>query len=252
MPRLRALTVSVALLVPVLAGCSGRAPDPPTPVPPPPAAPTPVASAAAPGPVNAAARSPAPDPSPATASADPSASPSATKAAAEPGRYVFPVKASNASYHPTHSKYPATDIFANCGSPVLAVTDGTVLEVSRKDVYVKGEPDGPNNGGLSVSILGVDGVRYYGSHLSRIADGIGAGVTVKAGRQLGDVGRTGNANNVCHLHFGISPPCAKVGDWKVRRGVIWPAPYLDSWRRNGSTQPVDKAAAWAKDHDCQA
>lgn len=249
MPRLRALTVSVALLAPALAGCSGPAPEPAAWVPPSAAAPTPVASAAAPSPASAAA----PEPRPTAASADPSASPSAAKApAAKPGRYVFPVRASNASYHPTHSKYPATDIFANCGSPVLAATDGTVLEVSRKDVYVKGEPDGPNNGGLSVSILGVDGVRYYGSHLSRIADDIAAGVTVKAGQQLGDVGHTGNANNVCHLHFGISPPCAKVGDWKVRRGVIWPAPYLDSWRRNGSTQPVDKAEAWAKDHDCTA
>jgi murein DD-endopeptidase MepM/ murein hydrolase activator NlpD len=162
------------------------------------------------------------------------------------------VKTGNVAYHPTHGKYPATDIFADCGSPVVAVTDGEVLEVSRKDVYVKGSPDGPNNGGLSVSILGDDGVRYYGSHLSRIEGGIDPGVRVKAGQRLGDLGKTGNANNVCHLHFGISPPCARTGDWNVRRGVIWPKEYLDSWRKGGKSAPVAQAADWAKKHNCKA
>ena len=39
-------------------------------------------------------------------------------------RYVFPVQTGNVAYHPTHSAYPGTDIFANCGSPVVAVTAG--------------------------------------------------------------------------------------------------------------------------------
>jgi murein DD-endopeptidase MepM/ murein hydrolase activator NlpD len=167
-------------------------------------------------------------------------------------RYVFPVKASNVAFHPTHSKYPATDIFADCGKPAVATTSGVVLEVSRKDAYVKGQPDGPLNGGLSVSILGDDGVRYYGSHLSKIQSGIKAGVRVTAGRQLGSVGHTGNANGVCHLHYGISPPCAKTGDWKVRRGVIWPADYLKSWRKNGGKSPVAEVKAWKKAHACKA
>jgi murein DD-endopeptidase MepM/ murein hydrolase activator NlpD len=167
-------------------------------------------------------------------------------------KYAFPVKASNVAFHPTHSKYPATDIFADCGKPVLATTSGVVLEVSRKDEYVKGKPDGPLNGGLSVSILGDDGVRYYGSHLSKIQSGIAAKVRVKVGQQLGQVGHTGNANGVCHLHFGISPPCAKTGDWKVRRGVVWPATFLTSWRAKGNKSPVAKVAAWEKAHNCKA
>jgi murein DD-endopeptidase MepM/ murein hydrolase activator NlpD len=190
------------------------------------------------------------EPSPtagATASADPSPSETATTV-----KYVFPVKASNVDYHPTHSKYPATDIFADCGEPAVATTSGVVLEVSLKDEYVKGQPDGPLNGGLSVSILGDDGVRYYGSHLSKVLSGIKAGVRVKAGQQVGKVGHTGNANGVCHLHYGISPPCAKTGDWKVRRGVIWPATYLTSWRKGGSKSPVKTAKAWAKSHNCKA
>ena len=166
--------------------------------------------------------------------------------------YAFPVKASNVAFHPTHAKYPATDIFADCGEPVVAATSGVVLEVSRKDAYVKGAPDGPLNGGLSVSILGDDGVRYYGSHFSKIQTGIKAGVRVKSGQRLGDVGRTGNANNVCHLHFGISPPCAETGDWKVRRGVVWPATFLKSWRAKGDKSPVATVAKWKKTHGCKA
>ena len=191
-----------------------------------------------------------------TAGTSPSATPStaATSASAKrtPVRYVFPVRASDIDYHPTHAKYPATDIFADCGEPVVATTSGVILEVSLTDRYVEGSPDGPYNGGLSVSLLGDDGVRYYGSHLSRVQSGIRAGVRVKAGRRLGDVGRTGNANNVCHLHFGISPPCARTGDWKVRRGVVWPASYLDSWRRDGNKSPVAKVEAWRRAHDCTA
>jgi murein DD-endopeptidase MepM/ murein hydrolase activator NlpD len=188
-----------------------------------------------------------------TSSATPKKTPTKAPATAPSGlKYAFPVKASNVAFHPTHAKYPATDIFADCGEPVVATTGGVVLEVSRKDEYVKGAPDGPRNGGLSVSIMGDDGVRYYGSHLSKIQSGIKVGARVKVGQLLGKVGRTGNANNVCHLHYGISPPCAKTGDWKVRRGVVWPAPFLKSWRAKGNKSPAATVAKWKKTHDCKA
>ncbi|MFC0503988.1 M23 family metallopeptidase [Micromonospora costi] len=202
-------------------------------------------------------------PSGAVATADQPAPTSAAPTASAPGtaatesaapradlRRVFPVRASNVAYHPTHSGYPATDIFADCGEPVVAVTDGTILEVSRVDRFDKRGPLGPDNGGLSVSLLGDDGVRYYGSHLSAIARGVDAGVRVRAGDALGKVGKTGNANNVCHLHFGISPPCAGHDGWWIRRGVIWPARYLDSWRKGGNRAPVDEVGAWQRRHGC--
>jgi peptidoglycan LD-endopeptidase LytH len=189
-----------------------------------------------------------PSPSVAATTAPPAPATTTTRPPSSNVKYVFPVKASNVAFHPTHGKYPATDIFADCGEPAVATTSGVVLEVSLKDVYVKGSPDGPNNGGLSVSLLGDDGVRYYGSHLSKVQAGIRAGVRVAAGQQLGKVGHTGNANGVCHLHFGISPPCAKVGDWKVRRGVVWPATFLTSWRKGGQKSPV----ATVKAQGCKA
>lgn len=164
-------------------------------------------------------------------------------------RYAFPVPGS-ASYRPTHSVYPATDIFAACGAPVVAVTDGTILEVSRVDRFDRSGPIGPLNGGKFVSLLGDDGVRYYGSHLTDVAAGIDAGMRVRAGQRIGAVGKTGNANNVCHLHFGISPPCQKTGDWWIRRGVVWPATFLDAWRKKIGKTPVDKVTAWHRERGC--
>ncbi|HEY0699078.1 MAG TPA: M23 family metallopeptidase [Micromonospora sp.] len=187
-----------------------------------------------------------------SATATPGPTAPATRAPGSPRtrRYVFPVQTRNVDYHPTHSVYPGTDIFADCGSPVVAVTDGTVLEVSRIDRFDSRGPLGPYNGGLSVSLLGDDGVRYYGSHLTEVSTGIEAGVRVQAGQRVGSVGRTGNANNVCHLHFGISPPCRQIGDWWIRRGVVWPAPFLDSWKRKANRSPVDKVTAWQQAHGC--
>ena len=250
MVSLRKLSVlTVAVLSLAACGKPGGAPvAAPTPqfVEPSPASAAPAPSSIAPPPASGL-----------TSSATPSKSPSKIPARTPTGkpasvRYAFPVKASNVDYHPTHGKYPATDIFADCGEPAVATTSGVVLEVSRKDEYVKGQPDGPLNGGLSVSILGDDGVRYYGSHLSKIQSGIAAGVRVEAGQQVGKVGHTGNANGVCHLHFGISPPCAETGDWKVRRGVIWPATFLNSWRKKGNKSPAATVTSWKNAHNCKA
>jgi hypothetical protein len=66
--------------------------------------------------------------------------------------YAFPVGGKPVSYHRTHSGYKATDIFAKCGSPVVAVTDGVVLEVSRVDRFDPARPDNALKGGLFVSL----------------------------------------------------------------------------------------------------
>ncbi|MEJ3742261.1 M23 family metallopeptidase [Actinomycetes bacterium KLBMP 9797] len=194
---------------------------------------------------------PTPSASP-SKSASPKPTPTKSPVTSTSGKwkYVFPVAASKISYHPTHSAYPATDIFADCGEPVVAVTDGKVLEVSRVDRYSKSGPQGPNNGGLSVSLLGDDGVRYYGSHFTVVQSGIEAGVRVRAGQRLGTVGKTGNANNVCHVHFGISPPCKRTGDWWIRRGVVWPATFLDAWRKKTNKSPVDKVKSYQSANGC--
>jgi murein DD-endopeptidase MepM/ murein hydrolase activator NlpD len=238
----------VVLAGALAAGCAQNAPEAREPVAweEPPAATTaaadPTTAPVKPTPTPSATATPTPKPTPSKSTAP--------KTSTGKWKYVFPVQASNVSYHPTHSGYPATDIFADCGEPVVAVTDGKVLEVSRVDKYSKTGVQGPYNGGLSVSLLGDDGVRYYGSHLTVVQSGIEAGVRVRAGQRLGTVGKTGNANNVCHLHFGISPVCKRTGDWWIRRGVIWPAPFLNDWRKKKSTSPVSKVASYKASNGC--
>ena len=152
-------------------------------------------------------------------------------------KYVFPVKASNVAYHPTHAKYPATDIFAPEGTEVVAVTDGVVDFVSRVDTWDPTTDDPAVRGGISVAIVGDDGVRYYGSHLSSIEPGIEPGVRVRAGQRLGRSGRSGNARTTPpHLHFGISRPTTP-DDWSVRRGEVDPFPYLEAWERGEDVTP---------------
>jgi hypothetical protein len=159
--------------------------------------------------------------------------------------YAFPVvPASAASYPRDHHDYPATDIFAPCGTSVVSPTAGVVHEVNRVDTWDPKVNAGATRGGLSVSIIGTDGVRYYGSHFQRIESAIQPGVKVAARQLLGTVGRTGSARDTpCHLHFGISPPCG-TGDWQVRRGVVWPWPYLDDWKAGRDRSPRAAVDAW--------
>lgn len=163
-------------------------------------------------------------------------------------RYVFPVDG-KASYARKHHDYPASDIISPCGSPVVAVTDGVVLEVSREDTYNAKADDGALRGGLFISLLGDDGVRYYGSHLREVLPGVEANVRVVAGQKLGEVGDTGDAG-ACHLHFGISPVCARTADWWTRRGTIWPWSYLDSWRAGQPKSPVAEISEWTQKNGC--
>ena len=169
-------------------------------------------------------------------------------AASDGHRYAFPV-VGPATYERTHHDYPAADIIAACGAGVVAVTDGVVLEVNRVDTYDATADDGASRGGLHVSILGDDGVRYYGSHFRSIGPGVIAGARVRVGDVIGSVGESGNTTT-CHLHFGISPPCDRRDDWWIRRGVIWPASYLDSWRQGGAGSPAVEVSAWHAAHGC--
>jgi peptidoglycan LD-endopeptidase LytH len=163
-------------------------------------------------------------------------------------KYAFPV-VGNSSYGRTHHDYPATDIMTACGHKFVAVTNGVVLNISAKDVWKRSVNAGATRGGLSVAIRGDDGVRYYGSHLSSIAAGIRIGVRVKVGQTLAQTGDTGDAS-ACHLHFGISPPCAGVGDWWLQRGTVWPYPFLDSWKKGGAKSAVATVKAWQAAHGC--
>lgn len=156
----------------------------------------------------------------------------APRAAPASRRYVFPVQPARAvHYGPYHHDYPAADIFCPVGSLFVAVTDGVVDDVSREDRWNPAVDDGATRGGLSVAIIGDDGVRYYGSHLSAVMPGIAPGVRVRAGQALGRTGNSGDARRTApHLHFGISRPTTP-DDWRTRRGEVPPYRYLRAWQR---------------------
>jgi murein DD-endopeptidase MepM/ murein hydrolase activator NlpD len=159
---------------------------------------------------------------------------------AEPQR-LFPIEASAkcpVKFAQYHHDYPATDIITRKGCKFLAPIDGVVDEVSRKDSWSGKTNRGQDRGGLFVSLLGSDGVRYYGSHLMEVAPGIEPGVAVMAGDVLGKVGTSGSARGTApHLHFGLSWP-TKSGEWKIRRGAVLPFKYLQSWQRGENLSPV--------------
>lgn len=158
--------------------------------------------------------------------------------------YALPSPDPGAGWGTTHAGYPATDIFvpSGCGGQVVAPVNGALLEVRRIDSWSRAEDNPATRGGKSVSILGDDGVRYYLAHFAEIVPGLEPGSRVLAGEQLGEVGSTGRSS-ACHIHFGISPPCPRP-EWSVRRGAVWPSPYLDAWRAGDQRSPVDEIRVW--------
>ena len=131
----------------------------------------------------------------------------------EPDRYVFPVVGAT-TYGAAHHDYPATDVFAPRGTPLVACVRAQVLRLSRTDT---------GKGGLSVTLRGEDGWRYYYAHLDTVRPDLRAGDTVEAGAPLGTVGNSGNARSTpTHLHLGISRTGSVAGQ-------LSPYPYLQTW-----------------------
>jgi len=157
--------------------------------------------------------------------------------------YLFPVSGCVVDYARAHHDYAATDILSNAGCRFIAPINGVVDEVNRIDSWSGKTNRGVDRGGLYVSIIGSDGVRYYGSHLRSIPSSIEPGVSVKAGRLLGAIGATGSARGTHpHLHFGISWPTT-TDIWWVRRGEVLPWKYLDAWKSGKDLSPVKEVNA---------
>jgi len=89
-------------------------------------------------------------------------------------------------------KHEGIDIFARKGTPVVAVSDGIVVEAGKT-----------SRGGKTIWLRSYsDDFFYYYAHLDQHL--VVRGQSVKKGQQLGTVGNTGNAKlTPPHLHFGI-------------------------------------------------
>ncbi|MFP5436218.1 MAG: peptidoglycan DD-metalloendopeptidase family protein [Bacteroidia bacterium] len=101
-------------------------------------------------------------------------------------------------------KHEGIDIFAKRGTPIVAVTDGSVTYTGEKGI-----------GGKQVWLLDRNfGTHIYYAHLDKIS--VTDGVQVKTGDTLGFVGNTGNARTTApHLHFGV-----------YRGGAVNPLPFV--------------------------
>jgi murein DD-endopeptidase MepM/ murein hydrolase activator NlpD len=157
--------------------------------------------------------------------------------------YTFPISGCTVTYSKYHHDYPASDIFAKKGCAFVSPIAGVIDEVNTVDKWSGKTNLGADRGGLSVSIIGEDGLRYYGSHLSKIEAKVIPGYKVATGEKLGEVGSTGSARGTKpHLHFGISYPTEK-GIWWVRRGVglekgkSSPWKYLQAWQAGNDLKP---------------
>ena len=168
----------------------------------------------------------------------------ASPASAAPN-YIFPVADCAVNYARAHHDYAATDILAKKGCKFVSPVNGVIDEVNRVDTWSGKTNLGIDRGGLYVSVIGEDGVRYYGSHLASVVASIQPGLTVKAGQILGKVGSTGSARGTApHLHFGISwPTPSQPNVWWVRRGVVLPWKYLDAWKSGKDLSPAKAVAA---------
>lgn len=162
--------------------------------------------------------------------------------------YTFPVVGCKVTYAHSHHNYPATDILAPKGCKFVAPISGVVDEVNRVDRFTWKTNKGADRGGLFISIIGDDGVRYYGSHLSKIEDGMESGVRVSVGDVIGYVGATGDSRGLApHIHFGISwPTPAQKNVWWVRRGELYPWKYLDAWKAGKDVSPATAVKALQK------
>jgi len=93
-----------------------------------------------------------------------------------------------------YAKHLAIDIGAPRGTPVLATADGQILKITREQ-----------RGGKAIYQKDSTGkYLFFYCHLSRYADTLAVGQTVRKGDVIGYVGATGHVIGGPHLHFSIT------------------------------------------------
>ncbi len=91
----------------------------------------------------------------------------------------------------TRRLHTGVDLAARTGTPIYAAGDGVIQYYKWQSGY-----------GNKVEIQHVNGYETAYGHMSRYADGLGVGSTVRQGQLIGYVGSTGQSTGP-HLHFEI-------------------------------------------------
>lgn len=145
-------------------------------------------------------------------------------AAAQSADHVFPIQGrhdvgqSETNNFGGGRGHQGQDMFAACGTPMVAAQGGTVRIAKA---------DHPRAGNYLVITGETSGLDYVYMHL-QAPPTVETGDSVATGQSLGAVGDTGNASG-CHLHF-----------------ELWSAP---GWYRGGSPMdPLPHVRAWDPDH----
>lgn len=114
--------------------------------------------------------------------------------------------------------HKGTDVFADLGTPIVAMRSGTVKQVDHVNSYVPGSNSG-DLGGIWISYWTGPGEYWYWAHLDSVAAGMAPGVSIRAGDVIGYVGKTGNAYS--------TPPHVHVGHY-INGAAVNPFPDLDA------------------------
>ena len=97
--------------------------------------------------------------------------------------------------------HEGVDIMAPRGTPVRPAAPGFITRLSTTDL-----------GGISATLVGDGGVRYFYTHFDALAAGLEVGQHVDVNTVIGYVGNTGNAASTApHLHFGVY--LGGLGEW---------------------------------------
>jgi murein DD-endopeptidase MepM/ murein hydrolase activator NlpD len=143
----------------------------------------------------------------------------------KPSHYVFPVDG-GASYVDTYGAnrndiydgwHHGDDLFAPLGTPVVAVSGGTLSLVGWNQL-----------GGWRLWLTDNKGNSFYYAHLAGYARWILTHRHVRAGQVVGFLGRTGDAfTTTPHLHFEIHPHLFMSLGYD---GAVDPTRYLRVWK----------------------
>ena len=135
------------------------------------------------------------------------------------------------SFRADTGAHQGNDLFADFGTPVVAVADGTVANVGSLPIS-----------GNRLWVYADGGDQFFYAHLSAFAPAAVNDRHVEAGTILGYVGNTGDAEPTPpHLHFEIHP---NGGD------AVDPEEFLTAWQKRAGrprcATPPSARAPWSR------